>query len=90
MVGIRSYGLHKNCKLWRGGEKRQFEKGDIQYFGHRFRSDLLSEGKVQVTIQELFNERDSIPVFLLEEYDELINEDEDVEDEIDKDEIKLI
>jgi len=63
---------------------------DIQYFGHRFRSDLLSEGKVQVTIQELFNERDTIPVFLLEEYDELINEDEDVEDEIDIDEIKLI
>jgi len=38
----------------------------------------------------LFNERDTIPVFLLEEYDELINEDEDVEDEIDIDLIKLI
>lgn len=67
---------------------------DTQYFGERFRKDLLSEGKVQVTIKELFNERNTIPVYLLEEYDDEMEEkhiiDGDVEDEINIHEIKLI
>lgn len=67
---------------------------DIQYFGRRFRSDLLSEGKVEVTIEKLFKERDTIPVFLLEEYDDEMEDkhiiDEDVEDEINIKLIKLI
>lgn len=67
---------------------------DIQYFGERFRKDLLSGGKVQVTIKELFNERNTIPVYLLEEYDDEMEEkhiiDGDVEDEINIHEIKLI
>lgn len=67
---------------------------DTQYFGERFRKDLLSEGKVQVTIKELFNERNTIPVYLLEEYDDEMEEkhiiDGDVEDEINIHQIKLI
>lgn len=40
---------------------------DIEYFGNRLRKELIETGSCTITAEELFNERDSIPGFLLED-----------------------
>jgi hypothetical protein len=63
---------------------------DRVYFGRRFCNELIREHKINVTLEELFNERDYIPVHILEEYNDEWELDEDAEEEIDIDLIKLI
>lgn len=64
---------------------------DIEYWGKRVLTDLVNEGKVSFTAQELFDERDNLPGHLFEKqmdsmdiYEGLDNE------EIDINEIELI
>ena len=59
---------------------------DILNFAHRFRNDLLFKGKINITVDNLFKERDVVPCFILEEADEI----EDDTDEIYIDDVKLI
>ena len=59
---------------------------DFRYFGNRFREDLLSKGKVNVSIKDLFKERDVVPSYILVEADEI----EDDTDEIYIEDVKLI
>ena len=59
---------------------------DFRYFGTRFREDLLSKGKVNVSIKDLFKERDVVPSYILVEADEI----EDDTDEIYIEDVKLI
>ena len=61
---------------------------DRVYFGRRFCNELIREHKINVTLEELFNERDYIPIYILEEYDEDFTQFET--DEMDTDLIKLI
>ena len=60
---------------------------DMVYFAKRFRDDLLQKGFVNETAESLLKERDTVPIWLLEEYNDKV---EYEVEEIDVDEIKLI
>ena len=60
---------------------------DMVHFATRFRNDLLQKGFVNETAESLLKERDTVPIWLLEEYNDKV---EYEVDEIDVDEIKLI
>lgn len=61
---------------------------DRLYFGKRFCNELINEHKINVSLEELFNERDYIPIHILEEYDKDYTQFDT--DEIEIDLIKLI
>jgi len=60
---------------------------DMVHFATRFRDDLLQKGFVNETAESLLKERDTVPIWLLEEYNDKV---EYEVDEIEVDEIKLI
>ena len=52
------------------------DRDDRIYWGNRFCQDLINEHKVTVTLQEMFDERDEIPVYILEgDYDQIDGDD---------------
>ena len=59
---------------------------DRVYFGRRFCNELIKDHKINVTLEELFNERDVIPSYILVEADEI----DDDTDEIYIRDVKLI
>ena len=44
------------------------DSDDVEYWGGRFVRELRDEGECSITLQEIFDERDEVPVFILEEY----------------------
>ena len=47
------------------------DSDDIQYWGARLIKELKNEGEFNITLQEImFDERDSVPSFILENYND--------------------
>ena len=46
------------------------DSDDVEYWGRRFVSELRDEGEYSITLQEIFDERDEVPVYILENYDD--------------------
>ena len=46
------------------------DSDDVEYWGRRFVSELRDEGEYSITLQEIFDERDSVPSFILENYND--------------------
>ena len=44
------------------------DSDDVEYWGRRFVSELRDEGEYSITLQEIFDERDEIPVHILDGY----------------------
>ena len=58
------------------------DRDDCRYWGNRFINELIDEGKCSITLQEIFDERDEVPVHILENYHD-INE-KQVDDWVDE------
>ena len=52
------------------------DSDDVEYWGRRFVSELRDEGEYSITLQDIFDERDEIPAYILDNY----SEDDDVFD----------
>jgi len=64
---------------------------DIQYWGARLIKELKSEGEFNITLQEIFDERDSVPSFILENYHEFNERQvDDWVDEVDVSDVELV
>ena len=46
------------------------DSDDVEYWGRRFVSELRDEGEYSITLQEIFDERDTVPSFILENYND--------------------
>ena len=44
------------------------DSDDVEYWGRRFVNELRDEGEYSITLQEIFDERDEVPVYILENY----------------------
>ena len=44
------------------------DSDDVEYWGRRFVSELRGEGECSITLQEIFDERDEIPAYILDNY----------------------
>ena len=64
------------------------DRDDIEYWGRRFVKDLTKEHKINFTLQELFEERDELPIWLMVGYEDYDYMGEDFV--YDMDEIELI
>ena len=64
------------------------DQDDIMYWGRRFVKDLTKEHKINFTLQELFEERDELPIWLMVGYEDYDYMGEDFV--YDMDEIELI
>jgi|5_EtaG_2_1085323.scaffolds.fasta_scaffold107969_2 hypothetical protein len=47
------------------------DSDDVEYWGRRFVNELRDEGEYSITLQEIFDERDEVPVHILENYSDL-------------------
>ena len=47
------------------------DSDDVEYWGRRFVNELRDEGEYSITLQEIFDERDEVPVHILENYHNL-------------------
>ena len=54
------------------------DSDDVEYWGRRLVSELRDEGEYSITLQEIFDERDEVPYYILEGY----NWDEDTSERI--------
>lgn len=64
------------------------DSDDIQCWGARLFNSLKSEGEFNITLQEVFEERDSVPSFILENYNDSWYA--DGIDEVDVSDVELI
>ena len=64
---------------------------DVEYWGRRFVSELRDEGEYSITLQEIFDEIDEVPVYILENYHDLNEKQvDDWVDEVCTTEVELI
>lgn len=63
---------------------------DVAYWGNRVREDLINEGECKITLEEMLDDRDCIPSFMLEEYTDDWLDDDDFEEDVDIADVKLI
>ena len=88
-----AYAYNVKLILFYTLDKKRFIKwlmeddDDLIYFAKNFRNEILEKGFANATAESLLKERDTVPVWLLEEYNDRVKY--EVE-EIDVDEIKLI
>ncbi len=47
------------------------DSDDVEYWGRRFVSELRDNGEYSITLQEIFDERDEIPIYILDNYSEV-------------------
>ena len=67
------------------------DSDDIQYWGARLIKELKSEGEFNITLQDMFDERDEIPIHILENYHEFNERQvDDWVDEVDASDVELV
>ena len=66
------------------------DSDDVDYWGRRFVSELRDEGEYSITLQEIFDERDEVPVHILENYSDDENHISNWADEVCITEVELI
>jgi|TARA_R110002020_G_scaffold119205_7_gene272071 hypothetical protein len=67
------------------------DSDDVEYWGRRFVSELRDEGEYNITLQEIFDERDEVPVHILENYEQFNERQvDDWVDEVNTGDVELI
>ena len=50
------------------------DSDDQKYWGTHFLNELKENGKIEYSVEQMLNERDELPMYIMQGYDEMIDE----------------